>query len=110
MASVEGESLLKPGTDLHFTTNMPVDSYDPSLISLKGRFSTLVNYTLLKDSSNAKLFTIKYRWQQKSNYILTINEGAFTSIYGDKNKKQTKSFIIDKPENYSTFTLTFNRS
>ncbi len=98
-------STLKPGTDLHIYANEPVDLYDPSLITLM-EDSTAVNYTLLKDTGNAKNFTLKYRWRQRVNYTLTINEGAFTSIYGDKNKKQRpQKFVIDNPANYTTLNL-----
>jgi uncharacterized protein (DUF2141 family) len=95
---------LKPGTDLHLYSNLPVASYDASLISLK-QDSTFVNYTLSQDTGSTKNLTMKYRWRAKANYTLTINEGAVTDIYGDKNKKQIKKFVLDNPENYSQLTL-----
>jgi hypothetical protein len=46
--------------------------------------------------------TMKYRWRANSKYQLSLNDGAFTDIYGDKNKKFYKPFTVDKPENYSS--------
>ncbi len=101
----KGGSTLKPGTDLHIYTNEPIDSYDPSLITLK-EDSTTANFTLLKDAGSAKNFTLKYRWRQRSNYTLTVNDEAFTDIYGDKNKKRAPTkFVIDNPSNYGTLIL-----
>ena len=36
---------------------------------------------------------------------MVFNEGAFTDIYGDKNKYAAKKFQSDKTENYSTLTV-----
>ena len=97
---------LKPGTDLHLYTSLPVESFDPSLITLK-EDSTVVNYTMIKDTGAvSKNFTMKYRWKPKAVYQLTIEDGAFTTIYGDKNKRQYKKFNIGKPENFSNLTLS----
>lgn len=97
---------LKPGTDLHLYTNLPIDSFEPSLITLK-EDSASVNYTLTKDTGAAsKNFTLKYRWKQKAAYQLIIEDAAFTSIYGDKNKRQFKKFSIGKPESFSNLTLS----
>ncbi|MCC8424563.1 Ig-like domain-containing protein [Mucilaginibacter sp. UR6-11] len=100
--SIGGE--LKPGDDLHLYSNLPIDSFDPTLITLK-EDSTQVRYTLTRDTGSTKNFTLKYRWRQKVNYQLIIDEAAFTSIYGDKNKRQVKKFFQNKPENYSNLTL-----
>ncbi|MDB5114667.1 MAG: hypothetical protein JWQ79_159 [Mucilaginibacter sp.] len=98
-------STLTPNTDLHLYFNTPIATADPSLVTLK-EDSTYVNYTLLKDTGNAKLYSLKYRWRPKVNYTLTINEGAFTNIYGDKNKRlPLRKFQLDNPDSYSTLTL-----
>ncbi len=60
---------------------------------------------MVRDSTNLKVFTLLYRWKQNANYTLTINESAFTDIYGDKNKRVLRRFQLDKPENYSLLTL-----
>jgi hypothetical protein len=95
---------LKPGSDLHLYSNLPIDSFDPGLITLK-EDSAEVRYTLAKDTGSTRNFILKYRFKQKASYQLIIDEGAFTSIYGDKNKRQAKKFVQNKPENYSNLSL-----
>ena len=102
---ISGDGKLKPGTPLTIRANFPVESFDQSLITLKEDSTDISNFTLQKDSANSKLFTLNYRWKQIDNYLLTINEGAFTDIYGDKNKRFVKRFQLDKAENYSLLTL-----
>jgi len=96
---------LKPGTPFVIKANYPIDSFDPTLIFLKEDSTDVTNFTIERDSLNQKLFNLKYRWKQSANYVLTIDEGAFTDIYGDKNKRAIRKFQLDKPENYSQLTL-----
>ena len=96
---------LKPRTPLIATSSYPIDTFDPSLISLKEDSTEVSNFTVVKDTGNSRKFTIDYRWKQNANYTLTYSAGAFTDIYGDKNKGMPKHFSINKPENYSLLTL-----
>lgn len=99
------DSKLRPKTDLLIKATFPVDSFDPSLISLKEDSTDVTNFTIEKDTSNPRYFILKNRWKQIVNYTLTIGEDAFSDIYGDKNKRTFRKFNIDKPENYSLLTL-----
>jgi len=105
--NIDGNQLLQPGKDLLITSNLPIDSFDPNLLALT-EDSAQVNFTLVKDPVNSKQFALKYRFKQKANYQLTVNELAFTDIYGDKNKKSIKKFSVNKPENYGTLTIKLN--
>jgi len=96
---------LKPTSDLVITTSLPIDNYDPTLINLYEDSTAVNNLNLIRDSTNLRKFIIKYKWKEDSRYILSIDENAFTDIYGDKNKKFLKNFQIDKSDNYSTLTL-----
>jgi hypothetical protein len=98
---------LKPGEDLKITSNLPIETINSAQISLKEDSITLAtsDYTLQKDTGNTKFLTLKYRWRQNAKYELIFNEGAFTDIYGDKNKYAAKKFQSDKTENYSTLTV-----
>ncbi len=97
---------LRPNTDLVIRANFPLASYDASLISLKEDSTDITNFTIVKDSVDARMLTLKYRWHQVVNYTLALNEGTATDIYGDKNRRTVRRFQIDKPENYSSLTLT----
>jgi len=104
--NINRDNLLKPGADLILKANFPIESFDPALISLKEDSAEVTNFTLLKDTADARVFRLKYRWKQIDRYTLTLNEGAFTDIYGDKNKRlPLKRFQADKPENYGTLNL-----
>jgi hypothetical protein len=103
--NVNRDDKLKPGTDLTIKANFPTETFDQSLITLKEDSAEVTNFTLIKDPADTRLFTLKYRWKQNDNYTLTINEGAFTDIYGDKNKRTLKKFQVDKQENYSVLNL-----
>ncbi|MDB5006108.1 MAG: hypothetical protein JWP45_501 [Mucilaginibacter sp.] len=97
---------LKPGTGLTLKANIPIDSFDSSLISIKEDSTDVTNFTVEKDTANPMLFKINYRWKQVVNYTLILGNGAFTDIYGDKNRRSIpKRFTVDKPENYSLLTL-----
>jgi len=101
------DNKLKPGTELVLTASLPIESVDKSLVALKEDSAYVSDFTLDKDPANPRKYTVKYRWRQDASYELTINENAFTDIYGDKNKRQLKRFQINKQENYSTLTLKF---
>ncbi|GAA3971142.1 Ig-like domain-containing protein [Mucilaginibacter dorajii] len=98
---------LKPGTDLKIYSNLPIDNIDAAQITLKEDSIGLgsSDYTLQKDTGGVKSLTLKYRWRQNAKYELDFAAGAFTDIYGTKNKYSFKRFTVDKPENYSSLTL-----
>jgi uncharacterized protein (DUF2141 family) len=96
---------LKPGIDLKITTTTPIDTFDPSLITLNEDSVAVTNFTIVRDSLNSKKFYLKYRWKEDSKYVLIIDDGAFTTIFGDKNKRYSKPFTVDKSDNYSNLTL-----
>lgn len=95
---------LKPGLNLVVTANMPVESFDQSLITLNEDSTNVSNFTLSKDTNQRKLI-LKYPWKQNTRYQLIFNEGALTNIYGDKNKKIPKIFNLDKADNYGQLNL-----
>jgi len=77
---------LKPRTTLVATSGYPIENFDPSLIILKEDSTEVSNFTINRDTGNTRKFTVDYRWKQNANYTLTYSAGAFTDIYGDKNK------------------------
>ncbi|GAA4337665.1 Ig-like domain-containing protein [Mucilaginibacter gynuensis] len=103
--NITADGKLKPGTNLRFMPSIYTENVNPTLITLKEDSAMVTNFTVSKDTSNVRDFTLKYRWKQNAKYELTFNEGAITDIFGNKNKKQGKQFTIDKPENYGVLTL-----
>ncbi|RYZ97257.1 MAG: hypothetical protein EOP47_22130 [Sphingobacteriaceae bacterium] len=102
--NIGSDGKLKPSTDLLIKANLPIESFNPALISLKEDSAIVNNFTLVKDTMARRLI-LKYRWKQNVSYTLTFEENALTNIFGDKNKKGIRTFTIDKPENYSILTL-----
>jgi hypothetical protein len=99
------DNKLRPGSDLAITANFPIENFSPSLITLKEDSVELTNLVLEKDTANAKTVYLRNRYRANSKYELVLNEGAFTDIYGDKNKRTGIRFQGDKPENYSLLTM-----
>jgi len=99
------DSKLKPGGNLVVTASIPIENFDQSQITLNEDSVATGDYTIQKDTGNYKLLNIKYRWRENSKYELIINDGALTDIYGDKNKRLSKKFQINKLDNYSQLTV-----
>jgi hypothetical protein len=103
--NISSDSKLSPFNNLNITASTLIDTFDPSLITLYEDSIPVNNLNLTRDTSNGRRFVIKYRWKSDAKYILSLGENAFTTIFGTKNKKFYKPFLVDKPENYSTLTL-----
>ncbi|SDI40615.1 Ig-like domain-containing protein [Mucilaginibacter sp. P19] len=99
------DSKLKPGGNLMITASIPIENFDQSQITLNEDSVATSDYTIQKDTGNYKLLNLKYRWRESSKYELVLNEGALTDIYGDKNKRLSKKFQINKLDNYSQLTV-----
>lgn len=98
------DNKLKPGTDLIITANLPIETINSTLITLKEDSATVSGFNITKDSTSRKL-SMKYRWKQNATYQVTLADDALTDLFGNKNKTTGKKFDIDKPENYSILTL-----
>lgn len=103
--NINRDNLLKPGADLMLKANFPIDNFDPALVTLKEDSAEVASFSLQKDTADARILRLKYRWKQIDHYTLTLAEGAFTDVYGDKNKRYARPFQVDKPENYGTLNL-----
>jgi len=99
------DNKLKPTANLDIISSIPLENFDNSLITLNEDSTNISNYTITKDTSNLKKLILKYRWKPNSRYQLVVNDGALTTIYGDKNKKLAKIFTIDKADNYGLLNL-----
>jgi uncharacterized protein (DUF2141 family) len=102
--NINPNGFIKPGSDIMVTSNMPIESFDQSLIILM-EDSAKVNYTVQRDTATRKKLIFKYPWKPKAKYTLIFNENSITGFFGDKLKKTQKIFSLDNPDNYSEFTL-----
>ena len=99
------DNKIKAGNTLIVTTSAPIQTIDNSLVTLNEDSTNVANYTITKDTATMTRLTFNYKWKPNSRYDLIFNEGALTSIYGDKNKKFLKQFQLDRPDNYGPLTL-----
>ncbi|MBB5397332.1 Ig-like domain-containing domain [Mucilaginibacter sp. AK015] len=103
--NINRDNKLRPNADLRITANLPLETFDQGLIVLTQDSVNITNFTIQKDTADARSVLLKYRFRPGSKYQLLLNESAFTDIYGDKNKRTGANFEGDKPENYSQLTL-----
>ncbi len=102
--NINPNNVIKPGSDLIVTSNMPIESFDQTSITLM-EDSAKVNYTVQRDSATRKKLIFKYRWKPKSKYTIIFNENSVTGFFGDKIKKTQKIFSLDNAENYAEQTM-----
>jgi len=103
--NINSDSKLKPYTDLIVTSSSPIQNVDQSRVFVLEDSVNVSNFTIQKVPNSLRDFLFKYPWKQNKKYQLAFNEGSFENIYGDKNKRLIKNFMVDKPENYGTLTL-----
>ena len=96
--------LLKPKTGLMLTSNFPIESVNEAQIVLNEDSVPKYGFSLEKDLTTLKNYTLKYPWKDGKHYDVVLNEGTFIDIFGNKNKKTTVSFQLNKEENYGTMT------
>jgi len=102
------DNKIKAGTTLVATASTPIQTIDNTLVTLNEDSTNVSNFTITKDTATMRRLTFNYKWKPNARYDLIFNEGALTSIYGDKNKKFLKQFQLDKPDNYGPLTLKMN--
>jgi hypothetical protein len=91
------------------STGKPVASFDPSLIKLYKLEDTLeINqpFTFIKDTAKLRKFKMTTVWEERMNYKLLIEPGAFTDIYGLSNDTVLIKFPTQKADYYGALILT----
>src|SRR5690606_26323529 len=90
------------------TAGSPVQSIDRSKITLLVDSVPVTNFQLAKDTTVQRRYILRYNWRPKRDYILTIDDGAFTGFFSDKNKSITKTFTMDETEDFGDIVLKVN--
>lgn len=94
--------LLKPKTDLQLNGNFPIESTNEAQITLSEDSVAKFGFSLEKDTSSLKKYVLKYPWKAEKHYEIVLNEGALIDVYGNKNKKTSIAFQLNKDENYGS--------
>lgn len=100
--------LLRPKTGLTLTANFPIESINEAQIVINEDSVPKYGFSLEKDSASLKSYVLKYPWRAEKHYEVVLNEGAFIDIFGNKSKKTTVAFQLNKDENYGSMIFTVN--
>ncbi len=96
---------IRPGSELAIKFSSPIKLFDPKLISILEDSVAIRGYELVKNENNPKTYTIKYPWKLKRQYILRLENNAFTDILGTKTKVYAKKFDLDSEDNYGSISI-----
>jgi hypothetical protein len=91
------------------SSDKPVATYNSSLIKLYKLEDTLElvqPFTFIKDSVRLRKFKLTTQWEERMNYKLLIEPGAFTDIYGLSNDTVLINFATQRADYYGALILT----
>ena len=97
--------------DLRMLCDLPVVSFDTSKMIFSEIVDTIVtrkNFTILRDSLNSRLFSIRYSWLPETRYKLEVYPGAFTDYYNTGNDTSILNVTAQKTEYYGNLILKIN--
>ncbi|MEA1887054.1 MAG: Ig-like domain-containing domain [Bacteroidota bacterium] len=99
---------LKPGQKPEFVFKTPMLDPDTSLIKLFLKSDSLLlkrEYTVQRDSLNSKKFNIETDLVPDSSYVLVVDKGAFSNIYGHTNDSSSFTFRVRNPGQFGQLTV-----
>jgi len=98
-------SRIRPGSELAIKFSSPVKSYDEKQISILEDSVAIKGFQLVKNEKNPRTYNIKYTWKLKKQYILKLENNAFTDILENKTKIYTRRFELDSEDNYGSISI-----
>jgi uncharacterized protein (DUF2141 family) len=96
---------IRPGSELALKLSSPVKSYDNKLISILEDSIAIKGYEIVKNEKNPRTYNIKYPWRLKKQYILRLENNAFTDILENKTKAYARKFELDSEDNYGSISI-----
>lgn len=102
--NIEG-NLLNPNKTLKLHFTFPMESADPTKITLLEDSVAKTDFVLQKDSADFLSYNFKYAWKANTLYDIKFAAGAFTAIFNTKNKEFTKKFELAKKDDYGTLLV-----
>jgi uncharacterized protein (DUF2141 family) len=101
--SVNGK--INPYRPYQFFLNFPLTELDPTKIKLLEDSVARTNFTIEKDSSDVLAYRFNYPWKNKSTYIITYGDNAFTELFGTKNKETKRTITPESKDEYATLKI-----
>lgn len=106
---VDAGAEVNPEKSIPIQFELPLARIDSTLISLEmvpdlGDPSP-VPFRLVRDTMNIRLWTITADWDERSAYRLTVPQGAFTDIAGERNDSLAANFKIQQRSKFGIVTV-----
>ncbi len=106
---VDAGAQINPLKSIPIEFALPLVSIDSARISLSTQPDlgdpAPVPFTLERDTMNIRRWVIRAGWDQTQNYRLTIDEGVFVNVAGERNDSLGADFKIMPKEDFATLTL-----
>lgn len=102
--NLEG-NLLNPNRPLVFHFGFPVESVNPSRITLTEDSVKKTGFVLEKDSTDFLAYRFIYPWRAGMIYEIKADTGAFASDFNTRSKVFTKKFELAKKDDYGTLKV-----
>ena len=96
---------INPYKPYQFFLNFPLSKIDITKVKILEDSTSRTNFTIEKDSLDVLAYSIIYPWKNKSNYNITYEEGAFTELFGTKNKEIKKTIKLASKDDYATLRV-----
>ncbi|SDM24740.1 Ig-like domain-containing protein [Daejeonella rubra] len=96
---------IRPGSELAIKFSSPIKSYDDKLISILEDSIAIRGFEIVKNERNPRTYNIKYPWKLKKQYILRLENNAFTDILENKTKAYARKFELDSEDNYGSISI-----
>jgi hypothetical protein len=94
---------------ISISSDKPVATYNSSLIKLYKLEDTLEivqPFIFIKDTVRLRKFKLTTQWEERMNYKLLIEPGAFTDVYGLSNDTVLINFATQRADYYGALILT----
>ncbi|MDU1904843.1 MAG: Ig-like domain-containing protein [Dysgonomonas sp.] len=94
--------------DVKIEFGYPVSDFEKNKLHLqhiKDSIVTDIDYQLIKDTLNPRVYRIKYKWEHNHNYQLSVDSAAFHSYNGLWNDKLSSKFTIKAQDKYGSLYL-----
>ncbi len=101
-------SKIRPGSELILKFSSPIQSYQETQITLLEDSIPAKGYQIVKDPNSSRIYSIKYPWKTKKQYILKLAENAFTDVLNTKSKVYSKKFEMDIDDNYGSISINIS--
>lgn len=106
-----GRTGFKPGTNVWFSFDKPLNNIDTSLLRLYMVADTSrlrLDYTTERDTSYSSRVTMKHKFIEDSSYVLIWDKGAFTDIFGNTNDSSGVKIRVRNRETFGTLKMNLS--